>query len=465
MNKFDKSMIAKLAIVFSMAFFIACEEDAEMTVISFEPGEIGATVSDSSIIYNESVTFTDLSTKVSAREWLFPGADPETSSDSVITAVYPNGGTYTATLNITYIDNTTETLDFNITVEGPEITQEPYGGSPLALPGVIEFENYDLGGEGAAFHDTEPENLAIDNGGSESYREDDGIDIEVGDARVNVGYSSVDEWMEYTVVVQEDATYDFDFTLASGSGDGGTSIKIQIGDGDIFTDLGETGDFANTGGWANYTSLVVEGINLTAGEHVLRFLYTGGGVNIDKVEITSDEVEPAEEVEKFGIYREGAVSGSLEVVTQINNAYTINTVAEAFEGTEALEFKFDKIDTWGVMGSIQPSESPADISEYANGYYHVTLKTTSSGIMNIRLQGGGMNGYVQLDDATKTYGFNRDGTWQSLKIPMADFKTDDGSSPDFAAITELFVLRSAASSVAADEDWDWYVDNIYLTKE
>lgn len=464
MKKFDKLRIVRLAIIFTITLFSACEEDEEVAVIDFEEGEIAASVSSTSITYGEAVTFTDMSTKVSTREWSLPGAEPAESTDSIVTAVYQNGGTYTATLNIKYIDNTTESLTYDIEVEGPDISQVPFSGSPISLPGVIEFENYDLGGEGVAYHDTEPENLAIVNGGSASYREDDGIDIEVSSdgSRVNVGYSNIDEWIEYTVMVEADAAYNFDFSLASGSADGGTSLKIQLVDGNNIIDLGETGVFANTGGWANYTSLAVEGINLTAGEHILRFLYTGGGVNVDKVQVSSDAVVA---VERFGIFREGAVSGSIEVVTQENNAYVINTIADAFEGVEALEFKFNETDTWGVMGSLQPLESPADISEYADGFYHITMKTTSTGTMNIRLQGGGKNGFVQLDDATKTYGFNRDGTWQSLKIPMSDFKTGDGLSPDFAAITELFVLRSVPASVAADEDWDWYVDNIYLTKE
>ena len=30
----------------------------------------------------------------------------------------------------------------------------PFSGTPIALPGTIEAENYDKGGEGVAYHDT-----------------------------------------------------------------------------------------------------------------------------------------------------------------------------------------------------------------------------------------------------------------------------------------------------------------------
>ena len=34
-------------------------------------------------------------------------------------------------------------------------TQSPYGGTAIAIPGRIQAEDYDLGGEGVAYHDTD----------------------------------------------------------------------------------------------------------------------------------------------------------------------------------------------------------------------------------------------------------------------------------------------------------------------
>ena len=57
---------------------------------------------------------------------------------------------------------------------------QPY--KPLSVPGRIEAEDYDLGGEGVAYHDTTPGNA----GGA--YRADD-VDIETagGDHRTSAG--------------------------------------------------------------------------------------------------------------------------------------------------------------------------------------------------------------------------------------------------------------------------------------
>lgn len=47
----------------------------------------------------DSVTFTDVSYNgVTSRDWAFPGAQPATSTDAVVTVQYPNPGTYPVTL-------------------------------------------------------------------------------------------------------------------------------------------------------------------------------------------------------------------------------------------------------------------------------------------------------------------------------------------------------------------------------
>src|SRR5258708_6055890 len=51
--------------------------------------------------------------------------------------------------------------------------QSPYLGTPWPIPGKLEAENYDTGGEGIAYHDTDTSN----DGGQ--YRTSEGVDIEV----------------------------------------------------------------------------------------------------------------------------------------------------------------------------------------------------------------------------------------------------------------------------------------------
>lgn len=39
------------------------------------------------------------------------------------------------------------------------IVGQPYGGLPAKIPGTIQAEEFDLGGEGAGYHDTTPGNV------------------------------------------------------------------------------------------------------------------------------------------------------------------------------------------------------------------------------------------------------------------------------------------------------------------
>jgi hypothetical protein len=458
-----------LALCLLVGTFSSCTKEPRVVEL-FDKGELVATASNTSILAGETVTFEETSTKVQSVLWTFDGGSPESSTSSNITVTYETGGSYQAVLAVTFVDNTIQERVFPIEVEGAVVEpvgQAPYGGSALGLPGVLQVENYDLGGEGVAYHDTEEENLG-ETAGSPTYREDDGVDLQVNDDAtvVNIGYVAPDEWTEYTVNVQEAAAYDFEFFVASDPG--GTAVKIQSVDGEMVTDLGELAAFPTTGGWTTYVPIVVSGINLNAGQQILRLAFTGGNVNVDKISITAPGVTVTE---KFGIYSEAPVTSGTMVATEINNAFLISEItSEVFEGSKALEFKFDAQDTWGVMGAIRPSDgaggyTETDISEYATGFYNIALKTTCTLKMNLRLQGGGTNGFVTLDDAVKTYGFQRDGTWQTLKIPVSAFVADGGATPDYAAISHLLVMRSAEAAVLATEEWDWYVDDVFLSKE
>ena len=59
-----------------------------------------------------------------------------------------------------------------ITVSSAAASQTPYSGTALKVPGTIQAENFDKGGEGVAYHDTEKANQG------NQYRPADGVDIE-----------------------------------------------------------------------------------------------------------------------------------------------------------------------------------------------------------------------------------------------------------------------------------------------
>jgi hypothetical protein len=85
------------------------------------------------------------------------------------------------------------------------------GPEPHPIPGRIEAEDYDLGGEIVAYHDT-----TLGNEGGE-YRSDD-VDIEITTDRgggYDVGWIEEGEWLAYTVDVRSTGLYDIQVRVAS----------------------------------------------------------------------------------------------------------------------------------------------------------------------------------------------------------------------------------------------------------
>ncbi|MDB5357998.1 MAG: hypothetical protein JWN24_4451 [Phycisphaerales bacterium] len=139
--------------------------------------------------------------------------------------------------------------------------------TPIALPGgsapgTIEAENYDNGGEGVAYHDTQ----TVNPGGA--YRHD-GVGITAthdAGGGYYVGWTHPTEWLQYTVNVAATTTYTLDVRLASING--GTFHFSS--DGHAVTGAIK---MPNTGGWENWTTVSVPGVNLTAGKHVIRLSF------------------------------------------------------------------------------------------------------------------------------------------------------------------------------------------------
>ncbi|MDP9173916.1 MAG: carbohydrate-binding protein [Planctomycetota bacterium] len=135
----------------------------------------------------------------------------------------------------------------------------PFGGTPAAVPGTIEAENYDVGGQGVAFNTPD----TFNHGGA--YR-NDAVGIEpTTDAGggFDVGWVQTGEWLKYTVNVATSGGYTLGIRVASASS-GGT-FHVEADGADVTGSI----TLPNTGGWQNWTTLT-KTVSLTAGAHVLR---------------------------------------------------------------------------------------------------------------------------------------------------------------------------------------------------
>ena len=155
----------------------------------------------------------------------------------------------------------------------------PYSGVAIALPGTIQAENFDRGGEGMTFHDTDDNR----EGDAASYRTDGGIDIVKGNNGYAIGYTAANEWMEYTVDVKEPGEYSYDAYASSGTT--GSGFSIGLVNGSSVTSLAKI-NVSQTGNndWGTYQAFSGKlSRHLNAGKQILRVTITGANCNIDKI--------------------------------------------------------------------------------------------------------------------------------------------------------------------------------------
>ena len=146
--------------------------------------------------------------------------------------------------------------------------QTPYAGIFGTIPGTIEAEKYDLGGQGIAYNDVTTAN----EGGA--FRTD-AVDVEPFGTGYDVGYIITDEWLEYSVNVTA-GTYKIDANVAAIAA--GKTFRLEL-DGTTIASF----TVPNTGAWGTFQVTTVNNVTLTAGQKVLRIYATSGDFNVDNI--------------------------------------------------------------------------------------------------------------------------------------------------------------------------------------
>ncbi|MFO7671962.1 MAG: cellulase family glycosylhydrolase [Bacteroidales bacterium] len=180
---------------------------------------------------------------------------------------HPDATTYLDTLTENLTDYTYRVIAVTDTISSYSYPSKislqfsikaPFSGSFIKLPGTIEAEDFDFGGEGLSYHETSVENI------TGAYRPDEGVDIEAGAGGFQVTNFEPGEWMEYSVDVAEAGTYEITTSLASF--DGGGQFRFLF-DGKVAS----TVTSPKTGGWNTMTDVSVRA-ELQAGEQIMRVL-------------------------------------------------------------------------------------------------------------------------------------------------------------------------------------------------
>jgi hypothetical protein len=151
-------------------------------------------------------------------------------------------------------------------------SEGPYGGTPAAVPGVVQAENYDTGGQGVAY------NATSTNGTGNSYRSD-GIDLEAtsdSGGGYDLGWTSSGQWFRYTVNAASAGTYTVSFRVAAPSAVT-DALHLSSASG---ANLSGNVSIPATGGWQNW-STVTATVQLAAGQQTLAVDQDNGGWNIN----------------------------------------------------------------------------------------------------------------------------------------------------------------------------------------
>ena len=156
----------------------------------------------------------------------------------------------------------------------------------ITIPGIFQAENFDKGGEGLSCHDSDDKDE-----GDANYRSDaGGVDMVKGNGGTAIGYTAVDEWLEYSVNVTQAGEYKCVATVSSGTTGSGFTLGL-VQNGSVKTlckiNVPQTGN----SDWGTYWPVTVEKLNmpLELGEQVLRITITGASCNIDKLELICTE--------------------------------------------------------------------------------------------------------------------------------------------------------------------------------
>ena len=157
-------------------------------------------------------------------------------------------------------------------------TEAPYGGTPAAVPGTVQAENYDTGGQGVAY------SVGTVYGTGNSYRSD-GVDLEATTdtgGGYDIGWTAAGQWFKYTVNVATAGTYTVGLRLAAPTA---VTDALHISNS-AGTNLSGDVTAPATGGYQDWTTVSVS-VTLPAGTQTLTINQDAAGWNINYFTFTA----------------------------------------------------------------------------------------------------------------------------------------------------------------------------------
>ena len=341
-------------------------------------------------------------------------ASEDDSGQSLLQLEASNGvsaGNYPVTVTGTQ-GNTQRSAAVQLTVGGADL---PFTGIPPVFPGLVQAENYDLGGKGIGYF-----NLSSSNPAGTNYRPGDTVGIEPTSdtgGGYDVGYTAEGQWLEYTVNVAQSGLFQLQARVAS-LGPGGywhVEFDGQNKTGNLFVPA--------TGWWQNWTTLVSPAMQLSAGAHNMRVVMDGNGPTAGMGNFNWFAAEPFASSTPF-TGSPASIPGRVEMENFDGggkgiaywNGNTQNNGGAHYRPGETVYIESCS-DTGGGydVGSTNPGDWLNYTVNVANpGIYtlHVRVATqVAGGVFHLALDGDDISGHISVP---QTNGWQ---TWQTLDVP------------------------------------------------
>ena len=225
------------------------------------------------------------------------------------------------------------------------------------IPGVLYASDYDLGPMGYAYSDADYATYHINTDNFQAWNQgwqyrNDGVDIEnSSDSDGNgfqVGFTNDDEWLLFTVEVQESGFYNIVTRYASTSSG---LFSLELDGFPIVDNI----VLYNTGSYSNFVNKLTQGIYLPAGTYKLKMKMITGGYNLSSVNF-----DISEEIPEFSIEYAEAEEDLSTILLLLNQPLEID------QGIESSHF--------GVfINSEEVSISDIEISEENPQVIYISL--------------------------------------------------------------------------------------------
>lgn len=193
---------------------------------------------------------------------------------------------------------TIEFMALELEVSGEPIEVKPFKGA-IEIPGTLEAENYDT----YAYSDADGKS---DETG---YRSDDAGIVKAGNGYA-LGYTSADDYFEYTLDVKSAGKYKVVINGATGNSTA-SSVTVSVGEKKVQTEIPSKGD------WETYSEVDAGELELAAGKQTLRLTINTNYVNVDWIKfVDASAVQSSSSVaESSGsVVPESSSSGTTGIV-------------------------------------------------------------------------------------------------------------------------------------------------------